>query len=138
MPSFHVPTAFALLLLASTSPKVNAAVPCNSTHNPCEELLWKGSQCKHGYCTNPFQGGCLTSLLREEEYAEKYGSGSSASTLRHRALSLQRVCNSEDSKLSPFCQPNADSGYSEVRIFPQVSDDEMMHLQSVLKPCALK
>jgi len=29
------------------------------------------------------------------------------------------VCNSEDPKSSPFCQPNTADGYSEVRIFEQ-------------------
>ena len=81
---------------------VEAAVACNETHNPCEVLLWKGSKCLDGFCTNPFQGGCLRAILDNEEYDGKYSSDGDANNalsmqaLRRRLLSRPRVCNSED------------------------------------------
>ena len=108
-----------LLCLALSTPS-HAAVPCNSTHNPCELLLWKGSQCKRGFCTNPFQGGCLKSILKGEEYARKYSTSPENSLLRQRVLRVQRVCNSEDGDIDlSHCQANTNGGYQEVRIFPQ-------------------
>lgn len=53
-----------LLSTAGILRSTGAAVPCNATHNFCDEILWKGSMCLGGYCTNPFQGGCLKQMLQ--------------------------------------------------------------------------
>ena len=89
----------ATLLAPLTVSVVDAAVPCNSTHNQCEELLWKGSLCRDGYCTNPFQGGCLKAMLQSDDYAsdtEKDEKNNKVELLRKRALATLRTCNSED------------------------------------------
>ena len=102
-------TSPALLLVATTllAPLtvsvVDAAVPCNSTHIQCEEFLWKGSLCRDGYCTNPFQGGCLKAMLQSDDYVsdtEKDKNldekNNKVELLRKRALATLRACNSED------------------------------------------
>ena len=119
---------FTLILIAASSvPQATAAVTCNETHNPCEELLWKGSQCRDGFCTNPFQGGCLRAVLDTEEYKEKFSNlddsitTRSMQSLRQRVLNKPRVCNSED-------EPNvaeqglcvvSENEYPEVRLYGQ-------------------
>lgn len=97
-----------------------AAVACNETHNPCEVLLWKGSECQGGFCTNPLQGGCLRALLGSEEYEEHHSDTNDA--LRRRLLSRPRVCNSEDGPdviERGLCVKN-EAEYPEVRIYSQV------------------
>ena len=118
------------LIFSSVSPS-EAVVPCNVTHNLCEELLWNSSQCRDGFCTNPFQGGCLRSLLASKDYAEKYGNedggdesnspSPSLAALRRRLLAAPRVCNSEDGSAEVergICVENVNE-YPEVRLYSQ-------------------
>ena len=123
----------AIAILSSTTSF--AAVPCNDTHNPCEELLYKGSECKNGYCTNPFLGGCLRPLLESEEYAHDdhgvdhhdddhgvtHEDADRHDALRRRLLFTRRVCNSEDApdvRARGLCVDNSNE-YSEIRISSQ-------------------
>ena len=74
---------------------------CNSTYNPCEELYWKGSECRNGYCSNPFEKGCLHTLLNSPNDYDGSPSISAAtkerlSSLIERVKSQVRVCNSYD------------------------------------------
>mmetsp|Transcript_14818 Transcript_14818/g.26505 ORF Transcript_14818/g.26505 Transcript_14818/m.26505 type:complete len:390 (+) Transcript_14818:151-1320(+) len=129
MPSFYVVAAFSLLLIVLKSLVANAVVTCNSTHNPCEDLLREGSECVNGFCTNPFEGGCLKSFLKDQSYAEKYPTYAekdssekyASDDIRRRILSPERkrVCNSEDQASSPFCEPNDPDGFTEIRIISQ-------------------
>eukprot|EP00581_Thalassiosira_minuscula_P019956 CAMPEP_0183713740 /NCGR_PEP_ID=MMETSP0737-20130205/8494_1 /TAXON_ID=385413 /ORGANISM="Thalassiosira miniscula, Strain CCMP1093" /LENGTH=971 /DNA_ID=CAMNT_0025942567 /DNA_START=126 /DNA_END=3041 /DNA_ORIENTATION=+ len=120
------------LLLAGVAlpfflPTAEAQVACNDTHihDPCEELLWKGSHCRDGFCTNPFQAGCLRSMFESEEYEKKYGViddvDASFRALRRRLLSTPRVCNSEDGPeaVKQGLCVESEGDYPEVRIYSQ-------------------
>ena len=74
----------ALLLLP---PVVDAAVEC-TTNQACETAFWKGSECRQGFCSNPFEKGCLYNMLQDEE--------DMLPSLAKRIQSQVRVCNSED------------------------------------------
>ena len=67
------------------------AVPCNLTID-CESILnTKGvSICEDGYCTNPFQYGCLHTM------EEKHKKGKMKNTRFRKALEKIRICNSDD------------------------------------------
>ncbi|CAB9518445.1 Gamma-aminobutyric acid (GABA) B receptor [Seminavis robusta] len=84
-------TAASLLLLRPTE----AAIACNASYNPCELLLYSGSQCRNGFCTNPFESGCLTTLLREEFKANN-NTDALLPSLARRLSRDKRVCNSDD------------------------------------------
>jgi len=118
--ALHV--ALSLLLTVVKSLAADPRLACNSTNHRCAERLMEGSQCIDGFCTNPFEGGCLKFFLQDEAYADKYPENSVESKLRRRVLSPERkrICNSEDPESSPFCQSASKDGvYSELRIFPQ-------------------
>lgn len=70
----------------------DAAIACNSTHNPCEELLFPGSECRNGVCSNPFEKGCLQAMANAnpQDYEQKKLASLLASRLQIR------VCNSDD------------------------------------------
>ncbi len=75
-----------LILIAISSrflPQAEAAVACNATNNPCEDLLWKGSRCPDGFCTNPFRGGCLRAMLGSDGYAGMYSSDDTAESVKN-------------------------------------------------------
>lgn len=80
----------ALILLCQVL-VVDGAIACNETYNPCEELLYKGSECRDGFCSNPFEKGCLNTLLNEE-----FGDEELLPSLARRLRQQIRVCNSED------------------------------------------
>ena len=120
----QITNLFLLLPLASILfPRaIEAAISCNSTFNPCADLLWEGSQCIDGYCSNPFQGGCLRSLLGSEKYADRYADADEAvQALRRRVLSKPRVCNSGDSldKVEKGLCSLSDNEYMEIRMYMQ-------------------
>lgn len=75
----------ALLLLLP--PVVDGAVEC-TTNEACEAAFWKGSECRKGICSNPFEQGCLYNMLQDEE--------DMLPSLAKRLQSQVRVCNSED------------------------------------------
>ena len=86
-----------IALLGSFPLFVEASVACNETYNPCEKLFFKGSECRNGFCSNPFEKGCLQTLLNSPDD----GSLSAAtrerlSSLIRRLKSQVRVCNSYD------------------------------------------
>jgi hypothetical protein len=89
-----------LLLLVQQSPS-HAQIACNATYNPCEELLFKGSECRDGFCSNPFEKGCLNTLL-QEEFGVAGGDDQPVDpqtllpSLARRLRNEIRVCNSED------------------------------------------
>ena len=121
--------SFVLVAISSRFlPQAEAAVACNATHNPCEDLLWKGSQCRDGFCTNPFRGGCLRAMLGSDEYGGMYSSEDASTAesetlqaLRRRLLSRPRVCNSEDAPdvLAQGLCVESDNEYTETRIYSQ-------------------
>lgn len=102
-----------VIILLSTA---YAAVTCNSTHNPCEELIYKGSKCKDGFCTNPFQSGCLNSIIESSDSR----SSEIEEVLRRYLLSSPRTCNSDDSPDAAergICKERSE--YTEVRLWAQ-------------------
>jgi hypothetical protein len=108
--------------LISTS---SAAIPCNDTHNPCEDRLWKGSKCIDGVCSNPFQAGCINAILKPDVYKNSGNIDnhiilSQVEALYRRVQSTPRACNSEDSRDAieeGLCVNSI--GFEEVRIFSQ-------------------
>lgn len=90
------------IALLSCSPRcLEASVACNGTYNPCEELFWKGSECRNGYCSNPFEKGCLYTILNSPDDYDGIpsisdGTRKRLSSLIERAKSQVRVCNSYD------------------------------------------
>ncbi|CAB9499317.1 expressed unknown protein [Seminavis robusta] len=83
-----------LLILVILARRSESSVLCNETYNPCEELLWKGSECRQGVCSNPFEKGCLVgmaSTLQDEEKKEML-----YSFLNKYNPSQIRVCSSDD------------------------------------------
>ncbi|KAL7538557.1 hypothetical protein ACHAWF_006130 [Thalassiosira exigua] len=66
---------FACLLLRWPPADVEAAVACASTYE-CERKLRPGSRCREGHCDNPFQRGCLRTVLGDDF--------------------RERICNSDD------------------------------------------
>mmetsp|Transcript_34240 Transcript_34240/g.102525 ORF Transcript_34240/g.102525 Transcript_34240/m.102525 type:complete len:928 (-) Transcript_34240:190-2973(-) len=121
------------IMIIPLSPRAEGAVACNETHNPCEDLLWKGSRCRDGFCTNPFQGGCLRAILDSEEYNGKYssddtGTMESMKSLRRRLLSRPRVCNSEDGSdvVEQGLCVESENEYTEVRIYSQDWESSMV------------
>ena len=86
------------LLLTLLSPLVvKAQVACeNHNHAYCEKLLYKGSQCRDGFCSNPFEKGCLHTLFNNEDLDETFFQDHPlAQRLRSETLGL-RACNSDD------------------------------------------
>ena len=78
-----------------------ASIACNSTYNPCEQLFWNGSECRNGFCSNPFEKGCLHTLLNSPGDIDISSSMNKAahkrlSSLIERLKSQVRVCNSDD------------------------------------------
>jgi hypothetical protein len=123
MKASALPVLAASLASSPRPQAVQAAVSCNKTHNPCADLLWAGSECITGFCTNPFQGGCLRALLDSPEYKEKFNEEATEElrAVRRRVLSKPRVCNSEDAESDVdrgVCTPN-ENEYPEVRIYAQ-------------------
>lgn len=62
--------------------------------------MWKGSECRDGYCSNPFEKGCLHALLNNAP-EDDFGSLSKETRDRlagliQRLKSQVRVCNSDD------------------------------------------
>jgi hypothetical protein len=120
-----------LASLYAFPPSAQAAVSCNATHNPCAGLLYEGSHCIDGFCTNPFASDCLKALLTSDEYKEQYGGSASSQelrALRNCILCKPCVCNSQDDdKEQPSHQPShkncipseQDYQYQEVRIYEQ-------------------
>ena len=116
-------TTLILAALHSLPRAIQAALSCNKTHNPCSDLLYEGSQCIDGYCSNPFQGGCLQAFMKSPQYETKYGEAASEElqALRKRILSKPRVCNSDDGEdvmKKGLCIPS-ESDYEEVRVYGQ-------------------
>ena len=76
----------------------NAQIACNTSYNPCELLLYSGSECRNGFCSNPFEKGCLTTVLHEDFGDEISVGGKEAllPSLARRIRNQIRVCNSED------------------------------------------
>mmetsp|Transcript_4200 Transcript_4200/g.8100 ORF Transcript_4200/g.8100 Transcript_4200/m.8100 type:complete len:257 (+) Transcript_4200:121-891(+) len=120
------------LSIISFSLPAHAVVPCNDT-GTCEELLWKGSNCRDGFCTNPFERGCLKAMLESDVYSQKYSRQSAddsninsgdeldMQTWRRRLLSAPRTCNSEDGPQAAeqgLCSENVND-YAEVRLSSQ-------------------
>lgn len=105
----------------------HAIVPCD-TEETCEERLWRGSRCQNGFCTNPFEGGCLKSMLESEDKgipwtanADDLGGDIELEAWRRRLLNVPRACNSEDPPAAAergICSKSA-SVYPEVRIWSQ-------------------
>lgn len=107
---------------------VDAKLSCSSTQE-CEKGLQVGSKCVDGFCSNPFQEGCLKTMLGslgEAELAEKNLAPEVLGALNGR------VCNSDDGtktdardvvdknenddgKSSSFCIAN-EFDYFEIRI----------------------
>ena len=113
-----------LLVLASivSHLAVEAAITCNATFNPCPDLLWEGSQCIDGFCSNPFEGGCLKPLLGSQEYADRYADADEVvQALRRRVLNKPRVCNSGDSveAVDGGLCALTDNDYMEIRMYTQ-------------------
>ena len=90
---------------------IHAAVSCDPAapnDNECASLLRPGSTCSFdGFCTNPFQQGCLRNYLGPDQIPD------------------MRTCNSDDDDAAyvdangiPLCTPSP-LGYSEIRILAQ-------------------
>jgi len=117
------------LSIISFSLPAHGIVPCNDA-GTCEELLWKGSNCQDGFCTNPFERGCLRAMLGNDGFSQKYSrqsaDDSSVDELdmeawRRRLLSAPRTCNSEDGPQAAeqgLCSENVND-YAEVRLSSQ-------------------
>lgn len=74
-----------------------ASISCDD-HDTCERLLFRGSECRSGQCSNPFERGCLQAVLNHEDYL---GSSAALSRVAKRLAEegsdgLLRACNSED------------------------------------------
>ena len=105
-----VPAGVLFLLLTTTllAPRSDATVACNETYNQCERLLWKGSECRNGVCSNPFEKGCLHTLLNTQQdllldddkggntFVMSRETRERLSSLIRRLKSHVRVCNSDD------------------------------------------
>jgi hypothetical protein len=95
--------ASGIVLLLTILDTTEAAVSCN-TSQTCNELLYAGSECFEGFCTNPFtKGGCLAN--------------------RVPGWKKIRVCNSEDppnaSSLGYCHDPYPGLEYMEIRLAGQ-------------------
>ena len=91
-----------LAILGSSFANYANPIACESNEF-CEATLRKDSQCSDGFCTNPFQSGCLQSL----------GIEGYENTLR--------ACNSNDSEddYGKYCSPSGSTTglpYDEIRI----------------------
>jgi len=131
-----VVVTFVLALTTTRRSFCDAAIACNETYNPCEELLWKGSQCRNGVCSNPFEKGCLYTLLNTEDLNQTVVQVDQIkermSALLGRLKSQVRVCNSDDplpeSAVQGLCidhkqleerESGLYSEYREIRILSQ-------------------
>ena len=56
---------FLVWFVATFGINVEAAVACVDDQT-CEDLLLKGSECREGFCSNPFEKGCLQAMLHAE------------------------------------------------------------------------
>ena len=90
-----------LLLGALMLPRflTSASISCDpGDHDMCERLLFRGSECRNGQCSNPFEKGCLQAVLNHGDYL---GSSAALSRVAKRLKEgagdgLLRACNSED------------------------------------------
>ena len=105
----HYSCALRFLLLASwLLQPARAAVKCFEEFDfVCQELLHPNSRCIDGFCSSPFQEGCL----------KAYG-----------IIDQKRICNSHDppEDVGVLCEPTSDIlDYNELRILGQDWDSSM-------------
>ena len=110
---------FALVLLALNLPRsVQAGVPCSSNIDCKSKLVTAGdSVCEDGFCTNPFQSGCLKTMAKQYGKKKKFRIPG--------AFDKIRICNSDDdnsikdeSVKAEYCRQPDYFSYDEVRISP--------------------
>lgn len=91
---------------------VDARITCGSTEE-CQTQLHVGSECRFGFCSNPFAEGCLKTMigsLDDKELAEKNIPPEILGALEGR------VCNSDDAKYGTTpCLAN-EFDYFEIRV----------------------
>ena len=112
-----------LVVICCISHLVKAGVPCSSNTDCKSKLVTTGdSVCEDGFCTNPFQSGCLKTM------AKQYGKKKKIRFAR--AFDKERICNSNDAEDQKHTPPrkkydscrkstlNDIFTYDEVRLAP--------------------
>ena len=96
---------------------VKAGVPCTSNIDCKSKLITAGdSVCEDGFCTNPFQSGCLQTM------AKQYGNKKEFRI--PGVFDRIRICNSDDNLIkdeavkAEFCRQPDYFSYDEIRISP--------------------
>ena len=133
-----------MLLVLRALSLAEAKVAC-TRNTECEELLFTGSECRNGFCSNPFEKGCLNALLKAADNEQTLFSTSNStesegegirekiSAIEKRLKNMIRVCNSEDPPgaaetgiCTDYSQrdnkrkgPSLYSDYNEIRIMNQ-------------------
>lgn len=96
---------------------VNARLECQSSVY-CERTIREGSMCVEGFCSNPYQTGCLQTQLKD--------------------FDQQRVCNSEDPENAAekgLCRVPEDTDYAEIRIMSQNWESPFFEVSSPCDSC---
>ena len=108
-----------LFLLAAVMgvgiPISNAKLACLTTEE-CQESLRIGSECVDGFCSNPFERGCLKTMIesRGKDEIERIKNLTDSKVFEN--LMSGRVCNSDDfARNSTSCLENV-LDYFEIRI----------------------
>lgn len=90
----------------------------------CEELLRPGSKCLNGYCTNPFQSGCLHNVLNNNDDDVDTNANQESRRTEWNRRFKKRVCNShddddDDENKRKYCIEPLFKEYNEIRILSQ-------------------
>ncbi|CAB9496241.1 Metabotropic glutamate receptor-like protein [Seminavis robusta] len=130
----HVLVAVGALSCPTGTGSENGTSTSSTGSDFCGSLLYPGSKCVNGFCSNPFEQGCLYTLLNSpEQVLNAYGLKSQSnqfSALLKKIRSQKRICNSQDppdAEKNGVCanytnHPNYSflvDAYTEVRIHGQ-------------------